>query len=85
MKTVYDWVTVAIFAGLIVLFVQRSTTDDHAPKHDSLLLYLGAGLGCAVGNYVGNKGIHLLAIPLIAATLFFIVYYLRPFKIWPRT
>ena len=27
---------------------------------------------------------HLIAVPLIAATLFFIVYYLRPFKIWPR-
>lgn len=85
METVYDWVTVAIFAGLVVLFVQRSTTDEHAPEHDSLLLYLGAGLGCAVGNYLGNKGFHLIAIPLITATLFFIVYYLRPFKIWPRT
>ena len=84
MQTVYDWVTVAIFAGLVVLFVQRSTTEEHAPEHDSLLLYLGAGLGCAGANYLGNKGMHLLAVPLIAATLFFIVYYLRPFKIWPR-
>ena len=84
MKTVYDWVTVAIFAGLVVLFVQRSTTDEHAPEHDSLLLYHGAGIGCAVGNYLGNKGMDLLAIPVIAATIFFIVYYLRPFKIWPR-
>jgi hypothetical protein len=84
LKTVYDWVTVAIFAGLIVLFVQRSTTEVEAQQHDSLLLYLGAGVGCAVANYVGNKGIHLVAIPLIAATLFFIVYYLRPFKSWPR-
>ena len=84
METVYDWVTVAIFAGLIVLFVQRSTTEEEAKQHDSLLLYLGAGVGCAVANYVGNKGMHLIAVPLIAATLFFIVYYLRPFKIWPR-
>ena len=83
METVYDWVTVAIFAGLIVLFVQRSTSEVEAPQHDSLLLYLGAGVGCAVANYVGNKGLHLIAIPLIAATLFFIVYYLRPFKSWP--
>lgn len=85
METVYDWVTVAIFAALVVLFVQRSTADEPAAEHDSLLLYLGAGLGCAVANYVGNKGMHLVAIPLIAATIFFIVYYLRPFKIWPRT
>ena len=84
METVYDWVTVAIFAGLIVLFVQRSTSEVEAQQHDSLLLYLGAGVGCAVANYVGNQGWDLIAIPLIAATLFFIVYYLRPFKSWPR-
>ena len=84
METVYDWVTVAIFAGLIVLFVQRSTSEVEAQQHDSLLLYLVAGVGCAVANYVGNQGWHLIAIPLIAATLLFIVYYLRPFKTWPR-
>ena len=85
METVYDWVTVAIFAGLVVLFVQRSTSEEPAPEHDSLLFYLGAALGCAVANYLGNKGLHLLAIPLIVATIIFILYYLRPFKIWPRT
>jgi len=85
-ETGYDWVTVAIFAGLVVLFVQRSTSEEETPaEHDSLLMYLGAGVGCAVANWVGNKGIHLLAIPLIAATILFILYYLRPFKIWPRT
>ena len=52
---------------------------------NSLLLYLGAGLGCAVANYVGNKGIHLVAVPLIIATVVFILYYLRPFKFWPKT
>lgn len=85
METVYDWVTVAIFAGLIVLFVQRSSSEEEtAPKHDSLLLYLAAGVGCAVSNYVGNKGLHIIAIPLIAATVIFILYYLRPFKFWPK-
>ena len=84
MQTVYDWVTVAIFAGLVVLFVQRSTSDQEPAEHDSMLLYLGAALGCAVSNWVGNKGLHILAIPLIGATILFIVYYLRPFKFWPR-
>jgi len=84
-QTVYDWVTVAIFAGLVVLFLQRSTSEEQPAEHDSLLLYLGAGLGCAVANWLGNKGMHLVAIPLIAATILFILYYLRPFKIWLRT
>ena len=86
METVYDWVTVAIFAGLVVLFVQRSTSEEEAPaEHDSLMMYLGAGIGCAVANWLGNKGQHILAVALIAATIVFILYYLRPFKIWPRT
>jgi drug/metabolite transporter (DMT)-like permease len=92
METVYDWVTVAIFAGLVVLFVQRSTAEEQMRQHDSLLLYLGAALGCAVANYVGNQGVksdssglQVLAVALIAATIVFILYYLRPFKFWPRT
>ena len=92
METVYDWVTVAIFAGLVVLFVQRSTAEEPARQHDSLLLYLGAALGCAVANYVGNQGVksgnsglQLLGAALIGATILFILYYLRPFKFWPRT
>lgn len=85
MESVYDWVTVAIFAGLVVLFVQRSTAEEQLREHDSLLLYLGAALGCAVANYLGNQGWHVLAIPLIVATILFILYYLRPFKFWPRT
>ena len=84
METPYDWITVGIFAGLVVLFMQRSTSDEVQDENDSLLLYLGAGLGGAVSNYIGNKGMHFIAIPLILATLGFIVYYLRPFKSWPK-
>jgi hypothetical protein len=84
METTYDWITVAIFAGLVVLFMQRSTSDDVHDENDSLWLYLGASLGCAVSNYIGNEGMHLIAIPLILATLAFIIYYLKPFKSWPR-
>ena len=75
METAYDWITVGIFAGLVVLFMQRSTSDEVQHENDSLLLYLGAGLGCAVANYIGNKGMHLIAVPLILATLGFIIYY----------
>jgi len=84
METVYDWVTVGIFAGLVVLFVQRSTADEEPREHDSLLLYLGAALGLAVANYIGNQGLYLLAALLIAADIGFIVYFLKPFKSWPR-
>lgn len=83
METPYDWITVGIFAGLIVLFMQRSTSDSDNDVDDPLWMYLAAGVGCAVANYIGNEGQHLLAIVAIAATLAFVVHFLKPFR-WPR-
>ena len=80
METIYDWVSLAIFAGLIVLFLQRST-GDRPEKDVSLLYYLGAGAGCAVADYAGNHGQNAVAILLLAATVAFILYYLKPFKL----
>ena len=78
MHTVYDWVSLAIFAGLVVLFLQRSTSD-RAEKDVSLLFYLAAGVGCAIANYFGDQGQDLVAIVLLAVTLAFISYFLKPF------
>ena len=77
METVYDWVTVAIFAGLVVLFLQRSTNSDDN-THDPLWMYLLASGGCALTNYLGNDGLHLLAIIALVATLAFVVHFLKP-------
>ena len=79
MDTIYDWVSLAIFAGLVVLFLQRSTSE-HSGKDASLLYYLGAGIGCAVANYFGNQGQNIIAIVLLAATVAFIIICLKPFK-----
>lgn len=75
METIYDWVTVAIFAGLIVLFLQRSSADEPV---DSIWSYLGAGVGCAVANYIGNEGNDIVAVITIIATIAFIVIVLKP-------
>lgn len=75
METVYDWVTMAIFAGLVVLFLQRSSAEEPS---DSLWSYLGAGVGCAVANYIGNEGQHAIAVVAIIATLAFIFIVLKP-------
>jgi hypothetical protein len=79
MDTIYDWVSLAIFAGLIVLFLQRSTSE-RADNDVSLLYYLGAGVGCAVANYFGNKGQDVVAVVLLVATVGFIAYFLKPFQ-----
>jgi hypothetical protein len=89
-ETVYDWVTVAIFAGLIVLFLQRSSGEGE--PQDSIWQYLGASIGCALANYLGNDAIknseggavdyvhHGLAIAVLVATLGYVWFALKPFK-----
>ena len=77
METIYDWVTVAIFAGLVVLFLERSRAGDES---DPLYNYLIAAGGCALGNYLGNENMHVLAVLVLAATLGFIFYILKPFR-----
>lgn len=89
MQTIYDWLTVAIFAGLIVLFLQRSA-GEHTPN-DSLWQYLAAAIGCAVANYIGNddgghiaaalgnNDGHLLAVALVVGVLAYVWHVLKPF------
>lgn len=71
----------AIFAGLIVLFLQRSIGPETYP--DRLWQYLVAACGCAVANYVGNHGYQMVGVVMIVGILIFITYVLRPFPNWP--
>ena len=80
MSSVYDWVSLAIFAALIVLFLQRST-GEQSEKDVSLFYYLGAGAACAIANYLGNHGQDLAAIVLLIANIVFIILCLKPFKL----
>ena len=75
METVWDWITIAIFAGLIVLFLQRSTQDE---PRDTIWHYLPPSVGCALTNYLGNEGYGLGAVAVIAATLAYVWFVLKP-------
>lgn len=82
METPYDWITVMTFAGLIVLFLQRSQGEPR----DHLWQYMVAAAGCAVTNYLGNEALksgeilyHGAAIALFGGTLAFIWRVLKPF------
>jgi hypothetical protein len=76
LETVHDWVTVAIFAGLVVLFLQRSSEDE--PK-DKLYQYFPPAIGCAVANYFGNEGYPIVAFAIIGAVVGYIICVLKPF------
>lgn len=88
METPYDWITIAIFAGLIVIFLQRSVGDTE--PQDSILSYLPPSLGCMGANYFGNEGWetgdtlnHVIGILGILAVLAYSYFVLKPFKRFP--
>jgi hypothetical protein len=54
METAYDWLTLALFAGIIVLFLQRSSMEN---PPDRMIDYLPPAIGCAIANYSGNHAI----------------------------
>lgn len=85
MQTPYDWITVAIFAGLIVVFLQRSVGEGE--PQDSIMSYLPPAVGCALSNYFGNEGLDQgsqlyqgLAIAGILAVLAYTYFVIRPFN-----
>ena len=78
MQTIYDWITVAVFAGLIVLFLQRSAAEVAT---DHLWQYLPPMFGCALTNWLGNNGDDLFAILVLTLTLAYICYVLKPFPL----
>lgn len=75
MKTVFDWVTLAAFAGLVVLFLQRSMEEEPS---DNMLHYLPPSIGCALANWLGNHDNALAAIAVLIASAAYVWVVLKP-------
>ncbi len=58
MSTVWDWLTLFCFAGLVTLLLHRSSKEN---PPDKLWHYAPPALACAVANYLGNEGQPLAA------------------------
>lgn len=76
MQTVYDWLSVAIFAGLAVLYLQRSVAEIQV---DSVWQYLPPALGCAIADQFGNHGYNAPAVLMLVASMAYVFYVLKPF------
>lgn len=74
METVYDYITVALFAGLAVLLLQRSAMEN---PPDSLWAYLPPAVACAIANQLGNNGRDLAAIILIVGIVIYVFTVLK--------
>jgi hypothetical protein len=77
-KTIYDLLTLALFAGLVVLFLQRSASDSTPDDH--LWQYLPPAVGLAVANQFGNHDQDLVAIAAIVASVIYVFIVLKPFR-----
>ena len=82
MQSLFDWAAMAVFAGLVVLFLQRSISE-HAV--DRIYHYAPPAVGCAAANYVGNLGVdsnrtdlQLFAGVILIACVAYIFHILRP-------
>jgi hypothetical protein len=80
MNTIYDFVTVALFAGLTVLFLQRSVQPE---PRDRMILYLPPAIGCMLANWLGNNHQDLLAAALILGVVGYVFVVLQPFQRTP--
>ena len=74
MVTVWDWVTVMVFAGIITFFLHRSAAE--VPS-DKLWQYAPPAIACAVANYLGNNRIGVLAVGILAAAGVYMVKVLN--------
>jgi hypothetical protein len=75
METIFDWLTVLTFAGLAVLYLQRSAL---AEPSDHIWQYLPPAIGCALVNYIGNEGYTIPAALGLVVVLAYIYYVLKP-------
>jgi hypothetical protein len=76
MTTVYDWLTVALFAGLVTHFLAYSAKDD--AEDISFGHYLLLSVLCAAANWLGNHDWELVAMLLLLAGACYAYRFLRP-------
>ncbi len=77
MKTIFDLLTTIIFAGLAILFLQRSVSKEDSG--DRIYQYAPPAIGCAVANYLGNNGLEIPAGLLLVAVVIYSIIVLKPF------
>ncbi len=77
MKSPFDLVSIIMFAGIAILFLQRSASRERDPI--AVWKYGIAAIGCAVGDVMGNSGLPIPAILVFVADLIFGVVILKPF------
>lgn len=74
METLWDWVTVFCFAGLVTLMLQRSA---EAEPRDELWHYAPPAVAFAFANYFGNHDEPWIAGAILIAAILYIFKVLK--------
>ncbi len=82
MKSIYDIISIALFAGLAILYLQRSAAAE--PDPIPLWRYAVAALGCAGADILGNNGFEIPAYAFFAFVVLFTLAMLKPFQQTPK-
>jgi hypothetical protein len=78
MNTIWDWLTLILFALLAMLFLQRSVGPVR--RGDRPIAYLPPAIGCALANWLGNEGWAVAAAAVLAASAAATLVIWRPFR-----
>jgi hypothetical protein len=78
LKTIYDVISIVMFAGLAIIFLQRSAS--RSPDSIPIWKYGIPAIGCAVGDYLGNHDQMIASIAIFLAVAGFSIMILRPFR-----
>ncbi len=76
LKTIYDVTAIGMFAGLAILFLQRSAS--RIPDPIPMWKYAVPAIGCALADYLGDHDQTPASVAVFLATVLYSVIVLRP-------
>lgn len=73
MKTIFDWLTVAAFVVLAILYLQRSSMPD---PPDKAWHYIIPSLALGLANYTGNSGHVIASVAILTSAMLYTYYFI---------
>jgi hypothetical protein len=78
LKTIYDLISIGIFAGLAILFLQRSASPIQDPI--PIWKYALPAVGLALADFLGNHDQAIFSIAVFLAVTGYALTVLKPFR-----
>ncbi|MFZ5667771.1 MAG: XrtV sorting system accessory protein [Pseudomonadota bacterium] len=79
MVTLWDWLTVSIFIGLAITYLNRSIGE--VVPSDRIVHYIAPAALLALANCLGNDGREYLATVAVMCATGIFLYLIKPFRV----